>query len=219
MHAQMDLINEEWKKWEIMALKDIRIRQDQLNHCWCELKYWKKKGDHAKVSELESRYKILTSEFVSLIHDIRKKKEEDIPTWLLALIQHEMEFYTGVIPKITQMEGSIRGMGPVQAMEIAGLERFQQLTMTPAVPALMPPPAQPEPVPQYSAGMAFPPPQEIGKRKVRVIYDFTSQAMGELSVKVGEEFTVTADSGDGWLMVAGKSGQQGLIPANYVANI
>jgi len=74
MHAQISLINEEWKKWETVALKEIRIKQDQLNHCWCEIKFWRKKGDHAKLSDLESRYKVLTSEFVNLIHDIRKKK-------------------------------------------------------------------------------------------------------------------------------------------------
>jgi len=76
MHAQISIINEEWKKWEAMALKEIRWRQDQLNHCWCEMKYWKKKNDHAKTGECESRYKVLTSEFVALLHDIRKKKKK-----------------------------------------------------------------------------------------------------------------------------------------------
>jgi hypothetical protein len=76
MHAQISIINEEWKKWETMALKEIRWRQDQLNHCWCEMKYWKKKNDHAKSGECESRYKVLTNEFVALIHDIRKKKRK-----------------------------------------------------------------------------------------------------------------------------------------------
>jgi len=93
MHAQISLINEEWKKWETMALKEIRFRQDQLNHCWCEIKFWKNKNEQAKLAGCESRYKTLTSEFVSLIHDIRKKKEEDIPTWLLAVVQYELEFF------------------------------------------------------------------------------------------------------------------------------
>jgi len=74
MHAQISIINEEWKKWETMALKEIRWRQDQLNHCWCEMKFWRKRGDMAKTGECDSRYKVLTSEFVALIHDIRKKK-------------------------------------------------------------------------------------------------------------------------------------------------
>jgi len=136
MHAQISIINEEWKKWETMALKEIRWRQDQLNHCWCEIKFWKKRGDHAKTNECESRYKVLTSEFVQLIHDIRKKKEEDIATWLLATIQFELEFYSSTAPQIATVESSVRAMGPVQAIEHAGLEKFSpQFMLTGAGPA------------------------------------------------------------------------------------
>jgi len=138
MHAQISIINEEWKKWEVMALKEIRWRQDQLNHCWCEIKFWKKRGDHAKTNECESRYKVLTSEFVQLIHDIRKKKEEDIATWLLAAIQYELEFYSSTAPQIATVESAVRAMGPVQAIEHAGLEKFSPQFMLTAPEATVP---------------------------------------------------------------------------------
>jgi len=238
MHAQISIINEEWKKWETMALKEIRWRQDQLNHCWCETKFWKKRGDLAKSGECDSRYKVLTSEFVSLIHDIQKKKEEDIPTWLLSIIQYELEFYIATAPKIATVEQAVRSMGPVKAIEMAGLEKFQpQFAMLPAPESAPPPfsntgasnpfagqfqPAAAVPImnpsPRSSPRMSRAAPVPAVK-KARALYDFKAQEQGELSFANGEELVITQDIGGGWLKAKNQYGIEGLIPGNYVQTL
>jgi len=238
MHAQINIINEEWKKWELMALKEIRWRQDQLNHCWCETKFWKKRGDVAKTGECESRYKILTSEFVALIHDIRKKKEEDIPTWLLSIIQYELEFYISTAPKISSVEQAVRSMGPVKAIEMPGLEKFQyqpQFAMLPA-PESAPPPlsnnvsssnpfanasANQPPVlnPSPRASVRVPVAKAPPVKRARGLYDFTAQEDGELTFKIGEDLVITEDIGGGWLRAKNQFGKEGLIPGNYVETL
>jgi len=188
------------------------------------------------LADCESRYKVLTSEFVNLIHDIRKKKEEDIPTWLLAIVQHELEFFTGTIKYIAEIEQAIRSMGPVQPIEMPGLERFQPFRIenpTNVVPQLMPPPSiivdttspralpiSPRALPTFPVSTptgALPPsPRGNPVHSVKAMYDFDAASPEELSFKIGDEFTITSDPGDGWLKVLSKTGQQGLVPANYV---
>jgi len=242
MHAQISIINEEWKKWETMALKEIRWRQDQLNHCWAETKFWRKRGDQAKMGECQSRYKVLTSEFVSLIHDIRKKKEEDIPTWLLSIIQYELEFYHSTAPKISSVEQAVRSMGPVQAIEMPGLEKFQpQLALLPPPPDYAPPlvsnnnvsasnpfaqnqnlqppvaVAAMNPSPRASPRVSrTASPLKSAVKKAKGLYDFNAQEEGELTFKCGEELVITEDIGGGWLRAKNQFGLEGLIPGNYV---
>jgi len=119
-------------------------------------------------------------------------------------------------------------MGPVKAIEMPSMEKFQHLQIQPAetpaiVPQLMPPPAfAPASVPSASPGGALmpsprglrgnPPPSQ----KVRALYDFDAGDPGELSFKTGDELVVITDTGEGWLMAARADGQQGLVPGNYV---
>jgi len=75
-----------------------------------------------------------------------KKKEEDIPTWLLSIVQYELEFYSSTAPKLSNVEQAVRTMGPVKAIEMPGLEKFQtQLTYQPQL-MLPPPESAPPPV-------------------------------------------------------------------------
>eukprot|EP01124_Arcella_intermedia_P014322 TRINITY_DN2072_c0_g1_i1.p1 TRINITY_DN2072_c0_g1~~TRINITY_DN2072_c0_g1_i1.p1 ORF type:complete len:345 (-),score=103.97 TRINITY_DN2072_c0_g1_i1:51-1085(-) len=217
MHAQMGIVNEEWKKWETNALKEIRFKQDQLNHCWCEMKFWKKK-DTAKYGECESRYRILTADFVSLIHDIRKKKETDIPTWLLSCVQYELEFFTNAIPHIANIEQAIRSMGPVQAIEHPGMERFMLQAAEPVVPALTynVTPNYTAPAPQETYAAAAPVAPQSSNKKARALYDFDSPEPGDLPFKAGEEISIISDAGSGWLNGMNAAGRTGLVPANYV---
>ncbi|CAH8494468.1 unnamed protein product [Schistosoma turkestanicum] len=53
--------------------------------------------------------------------------------------------------------------------------------------------------------------------KVRVIYDFSAQWSGELSVSVGEELTITNQNvGSGWWQAVNALGKEGLIPSEFV---
>nr|CAX73697.1 Sorting nexin-18 [Schistosoma japonicum] len=53
--------------------------------------------------------------------------------------------------------------------------------------------------------------------KVRVIYDFSAQWSGELSVSIGEELTITNQNvGSGWWQAVNAFGKEGLIPSEFV---
>lgn len=53
--------------------------------------------------------------------------------------------------------------------------------------------------------------------RARVIYDFSAQGKGELSVARGEEITVIDQSvGDGWWRATNEFGRDGLVPSSYV---
>ncbi|VDH94240.1 Hypothetical predicted protein [Mytilus galloprovincialis] len=58
----------------------------------------------------------------------------------------------------------------------------------------------------------------MAESTVKVLYDFDGDPdNGELSVRAGEELTVTAqDIGDGWWEARNSLGHQGLIPEAYV---
>jgi len=135
------------------------------------------------------------------------------------------------MPSIAQLEQAIRSMGPVTPIEMPGLEQFQHLQIKAAenetiLPQLMPPPSAVAPglsigagtssVPSMSPGGALMPSPRGNSRKVRALYDFDAGSPGELSFKTGDELVIITDPGEGWLM-AGKGGQQGLVPGNYVA--
>jgi len=119
-------------------------------------------------------------------------------------------------------------MGPVQPIEMPGLDRFQlRIENATNVPQLMPPSITIETAPQptvvVSPTGALPPSPRAsprasprGNHNVKAMYNFDAATSEELSFKVGEEFTVTSDPGGGWLRVLSKTGQQGLIPSNYV---
>ncbi|CAH8487247.1 unnamed protein product [Dicrocoelium dendriticum] len=53
--------------------------------------------------------------------------------------------------------------------------------------------------------------------RARVIYDFSAQGEGELSVAQGEEITVLDQTvGDGWWSAKNDFGREGLVPSSYV---
>jgi len=116
-------------------------------------------------------------------------------------------------------------MGPVQAIEMPGLEKFTpQFAMLPppeSVPpsnlgnpfaqGLQPPQMNPSPLPSPRPGM-----QQNVHPKARALYDFAAQESNELSFTSGQELFITEDIGGGWLRAKNQFGQEGLIPGNYV---
>jgi hypothetical protein len=58
MHAQMEQIKEEWKVMEVVDLKDIRVKQDQMNKSWSTKRYWDKEKKQARAAEYDSRSKV-----------------------------------------------------------------------------------------------------------------------------------------------------------------
>ena len=49
-----------------------------------------------------------------------------------------------------------------------------------------------------------------------VVYDFEAQNEGEMSVKVGDEVTVTSEAEGGWYVCTNSSGVQGYVPVSFL---
>jgi len=49
LHATVEQIKEEWKSMETVDLKDIRVKQDQMNKSWSTKRYWDKEKKNRKV--------------------------------------------------------------------------------------------------------------------------------------------------------------------------
>jgi len=161
---------------------------------------------------------------------------------LLAIIQYELEFYSSTAPQIATVEQSVRSMGPVQALEHAGLEKFTTQFLLTAPPDSAPPAFFPQQQPQVQQPIAtsnpgnpfatanIQPVNDNGNlrptprgsravpsvKKARALYDFAPQEGGELGFVTGEELVITQDIGGGWLRAKNNAGSEGLIPGNYV---
>ena len=55
----------------------------------------------------------------------------------------------------------------------------------------------------------------------RVLYDFTGELAGDLTVTAGEELTVLPhlEAGDGWVQATNREGEQGILPESYTEPI
>jgi len=49
MHAMVEQIKEEWKSMEVVDLKEIRVKQDQMNKSWSTKRYWDKEKKNRKI--------------------------------------------------------------------------------------------------------------------------------------------------------------------------
>jgi len=125
-------------------------------------------------------------------------------------------------------------MGPVQAIEMSGLEKFQpQFAMLPP-PESAPPVSNPASNPFAGQSNNLQPPglnlnpspvstprssrvsHAPPEKKANGLYDFNGQDPSELSFATGEELVIVQDIGGGWLKAKNRYGKEGLIPGNYV---
>jgi len=210
MHAQVEQIKEEWKSMENINLKDIRAKQDQMNKSWSTKRYWDKEKKAAKSAEFESRYKVFVSEFVHMVHDLREKKEELFPGYILSIVQAEMEFHRKTLEELVKCESTIRNMGRVSPISFTGYDQFVPLPTPgeggsgPSTGGMVPPPSVVTPL--------APPPASVVR--ARGIYPFQGQSPDELTFNPGDDMIIVDQTGEWW--TAEMQGKRGLIPANYV---
>jgi ribosomal protein S24E len=219
LHAQIEQIKEEWKVMETVQLKDIRVKQDQMNRAWSTKRYWDKEKKAAKAAEFDSRYKVFVSEFVHLVHDLREKKEELLPGYLLSIVQAEMEFHRKTLEELVKCESTIRNMGRITPIPFNGYDQFVPLPTPEGGAPLQESTSHhsqhsapaPTPVPTHSQHSAPPASRVI---RAKGAYPFQGQSPDELSFNPGDELVIIDQTGDWWTAEMG--GRRGLIPANYV---
>jgi len=211
-HATVEQIKEEWKLMENVDLKDIRVKQDQTNRAWSTKKYWEKEKKGPKAAEFDSRYRVFVSELVHLIHDLREKKEDLLPGYMLSIVQSEMEFHRKCLEELVKCENTIRSMGRVTPIKFTQYDQFAPVGgfEEGGFDAPMERSPVPTPVPTPLAQPQGPP---RGPR-AKGLYPFQGQSPDELSFQPGDILNVINQNGDWWM--AEMNGRQGLIPANYV---
>jgi len=221
-HATVEQIKEEWKGLETVDLKDIRVKQDQTNRAFSTKKYWEKEKKGAKAAEFDSRYKVFVAELVHLIHDLREKKEELLPGYILCTVQAEMEFHRKCLEELVKCENSIRTMGRVTPIKFTGYDQFVTVggfnEEGGGSVGSQPSPRGPVPTPQMVPQMA---PQAAPSRptmpRAKGLYPFQGQSPDELSFNPGDVLNIVSQEGEWW--TAELNGRKGVIPANYVQMI
>jgi len=217
MHAQIDQIKDEWKGMENVDLKDIRVKQDQMNKSWSTKRYWDKEKKAPKAAEFESRYKVFVSEFVHLVHGLREKKEELLPGYMLSIVQAEMEFHRKTLEELVKCESTIRSMGRISPIPFNGYDQFVAIPSPEGGGGGGAPPSHSHSQQASHIPASVPPPQAApASRGVRAkgLYPFQGQSQDELSFNPGDELMVIDQSGEWW--TAEMHGKRGLIPANYI---
>jgi hypothetical protein len=223
--AAIDTCKEEWKQLETVDLSEIQKKQDMTNKALSDAKYWEKKNP-PKSQEFDFKYRQYVSEWIVAIHDLRIKKEEFIPQWILRNAQAEVLYLRTSLRLAETAEQTIRMMGPPKPNPAPDLSRFNPAagggfgsaagyeietdndphfggSAAPHAAAAAPPP---RPVQPSAPGPA--------RVMARGLYAFNAQSPQELSFNPGDVLTILTQDGQWW--TAELNGRKGLIPSNYV---
>eukprot|EP01130_Rhizamoeba_saxonica_P001319 TRINITY_DN11196_c0_g1_i1.p1 TRINITY_DN11196_c0_g1~~TRINITY_DN11196_c0_g1_i1.p1 ORF type:complete len:326 (-),score=105.62 TRINITY_DN11196_c0_g1_i1:28-1005(-) len=208
LSTTLEEIKEEWKELETKDLQDIRVKQDQANRALTEKLYWEKKDPSAS-AEAQGRYEIYAGELVTLIHNLRQKKEALVPQYLLRQSMAEVEFSRTLAQIAESQENALRQIGQVHPVPFNGLGGRYAIGSGQVsdfgAPAGH---SGPAPVP------ARPAPTPSNVLQARGLYAFAAQSPQELSFNVGDILTIHSQNGDWWQASLGPN--SGLIPGNYV---
>jgi len=214
----LEEIKEEWKNLESRDLHDIKGKQDLSNRAISDNHFWTKKGNMAQAKEKDTHYKMVTGELITLIHELRIRKETLVPQYVLRMVQAEYEFYKAAAEYAEQIEKEMLDIGQVQPIPFEGVpgftnlgggggggggeqsyqqQTYQQQTYQPQTSYDAPPSIPPQTQPQAKA-----------------LYPFDAQNNQELTFKPGDILSIISQDGEWWR--ARLNGREGLIPSNYV---
>eukprot|EP01126_Amoeba_proteus_P041257 TRINITY_DN442_c0_g1_i10.p1 TRINITY_DN442_c0_g1~~TRINITY_DN442_c0_g1_i10.p1 ORF type:complete len:272 (+),score=69.46 TRINITY_DN442_c0_g1_i10:93-818(+) len=118
--STIESVREEWKQLEAHDLHQISKKQDAANRALVSLRYWEGKKEHEKAEPHRHAYDQNISEFVTLVQDLREKKEELEPNFILRSIQAEVLFLRSALHHAEQCEAGIRNLGPIVPIRFTG---------------------------------------------------------------------------------------------------
>jgi len=211
-HATVEQIKEEWKGMETVDLKDVRVKQDQVNRTLITKKFFEKEKKSAKATENESKYRSFVAELVHLVHALREKKEELLPGYILNIVQAEMEFHRKTLEELVKCENTIRSMGKINPVKFTAYEQFGPVPSYGGDEGESPRPTQTFSTPAPPLPVVARPSTNVVRAKG--LYPFNGQSKDELTFQPGDILTIHERNGDWW--TAELNGKTGLIPGNYV---
>jgi len=220
--AAIDTVKEEWRQLETVDLSELQKKQDMTNKSMSDAKYWEKKNP-PKSQEFDFKYRQYVSEWIVAIHELRIKKEEFIPQWILRNAQAEVLYLRASLKLAETAEQAIRMMGPPKPNPARDLSRFNpaggggygsaagyEIETDEGHAAGAPPSGAPGP-----AAPPRPAPSSASARVMaRGVYAFNAQGPQELTFNPGDVLTILTQDGQWW--TAELNGRKGLIPSNYV---
>lgn len=217
MHAIFEEVKEEWKQLETVDLHELRVKQDQSNRAISDQQYWTSQKKPAKAAEYESKYKVLCAELVEMIHNLRMKKEELLPGYLLRIAQAQVVFAREFLKEAEALETEIRKLGPATPIPFTQMHKFAVQAsggafgheQTAPAPTMQHAPT-PSPVPVAS----YTPAPVPSLPRAQGLYPFNAETPQELSFQPGDVLTIISQDGQWW--TAELNGKRGLIPSNYV---
>lgn len=220
--AALEAVREEWKQLEAQDLHQISKKQDAANRNIITYRYWEGRKEHEKAEPFRVAYEQNVADFVTQVQDLREKKEELEPQFILRCIQSEVLFLRSALQHAEQCEAAIRRLGPVTPVRFTGWRGLggggasydtHSSSSTPHYEE----PAYSAPVQSYGSvgGLSPPPPRPAPSGpQARALYPFTAGSPQELSFQPGDILNVRSQDGAWWQ--AELNGAAGLIPSNYV---
>jgi len=165
----------------------------------------------AQAKEKETHYKMITGELITLIQELRIRKETLVPQYLLRMVQAELSFFKAAAEMAERIETELLEIGQVQPVPFLGLpgytnlseeQTFETFGTVQTQTTYQPPPSLPPQTFQPSYPQA------------KAVYPFAAQNDQELSFVPGDILTILSRDGDWWR--ASMNGREGLIPSNYI---
>jgi len=222
--AALEAVREEWKQLESQDLHQIAKKQENANRNLVTARYWEGRKEKEKAESFRVAYEQNVADFVTMTQDLREKKEELEPNFILRCIQAEVIFLRSAQQHTEQCEAAIRQLGPVTPIRYGGwkgvgvgsapnIHPETHHTSTPVATATV---DYNSPGPT-SSGLA-PPPTGLApppsRPQARGLYPFQASSPQELSFNAGDLLTIHNQDGAWWQ--AELYGNFGLVPSNYV---
>jgi len=211
LQAILEEVKEEWKQLEARDIHDIKQKQDLANRALSDSVYWTNKNHMAQAKEKETQYRMYCAELLQLIHELRMRKENLIPQYLLRIAQAEAQFYREASQCSDFIEKQIKDLGPITPVPFNGVPGYtvtsqqnQSFTVTQNQPT------QNQPT---IVQVNYQTPPSTGPR-ARALYQFDAENSNELSFRPNDILNIITQQGDWW--TAELNGRQGIVPSNYV---
>eukprot|EP01128_Nolandella_sp_AFSM9_P007001 TRINITY_DN3726_c0_g1_i1.p1 TRINITY_DN3726_c0_g1~~TRINITY_DN3726_c0_g1_i1.p1 ORF type:complete len:160 (+),score=27.13 TRINITY_DN3726_c0_g1_i1:181-660(+) len=155
------------------------------------------------------KYQVLVREWCQQIHELRAKKEDLLPQYILRSLQAEVLYLRAVLQQTEATELAIRQMGPCTPHPVPNLSHIgatQSDDYGAGAPIPHQPPSHGPPPPIAPHTPSFP--------QARGLYEFAGSTPQELSFHPGDVLSIVSQDGQWW--TAELQGRRGLIPSNYV---
>jgi len=240
---QFTSILEDWKGLNNKDMKAVDSKRDQAEKALVTRQYYEAQKDNSQARDYDSKYATLIHEYVRTLHDLRERKESQIPMYILRSLQAEILLTQALLVNGEMCELALRQLGPVEPIKFDGFrliekeaypmsedekKKLSAPTSSPYGNSSSPygqPTVQTTVVTQqttYGQPLPTPLPTPVVQQypqhpRAQGLYPFTATQPEQLSFNVGDILNLLNVDGPWWR--AELNGREGMIPSNYVQRI